>query len=93
MPPLENQFSWSRSRDETFLDCPRQYYYEYYASWNGWLGDAPGRTRTIYILKQLKSRQMWAGEAVHHCIERTLQNIRRGVQPLGVDEIVRLTLE
>jgi len=36
---------------------------------------------------------MWAGEKVHECIQRSLNNIRRGIQVLSVDEIVSITLD
>jgi hypothetical protein len=36
MPELTNDFSWSRSRDNTFQECKRRYYYHYYGSWGGW---------------------------------------------------------
>src|SRR5829696_2054878 len=62
---LTNDFSWSRSRDGCFDDCKRRYYYQYYGSWGGWAIDAPPDVRRIYILKQLATRQMWAGRIVH----------------------------
>ncbi len=58
-----------------------------------WLEDAPERTREIYILKNLKNRRIWAGEKVHECIQRSLQNIRRGIRVLSVDDIVSITLD
>jgi hypothetical protein len=93
MAELKNEFSWSKTRDEVFRTCPRQYWFHYYGHWNGWREDAPVRTREIYVLKNLKNRQVWAGEIVHECIERTLNNIRRGIKVLSVDEIVSMTLQ
>lgn len=93
MPPLTNEFSWSRSRDATFKECRRRYYFQYYGSWGGWDVGADAETREIYILKQLKSRQMWAGEVVHTCIQRSLENVRTRIEPLPVDEIVSLALD
>jgi len=93
MTELKNEFSWSKSRDEVFKTCLRQYWFAYYGYWNGWLEDAPERTRQIYVLKNLKNRQMWAGEKVHECIQRSLYNIRRGIKVLPVDEIVTITLD
>jgi CRISPR/Cas system-associated exonuclease Cas4 (RecB family) len=89
-----NEFSWSKSRDAVFLECPRQYWFQYYGHWGGWEVGAPARTREIYILKQLKSRHMWAGERVHACIERTLANLRTSPRALAVDvdQIVAITL-
>ncbi len=93
MTELRNEFSWSKTRDEVFKTCLRQYWFAYYGYWNGWLENAPERTRQIYILKNLKNRQMWAGEKVNECIQRSLNNIRRGIKVLSVDEIVTITLD
>src|SRR5262245_42306408 len=95
MAQLVNEFSWSKSRDRTFLDCARQYWFQYYGSWGGWDADAPPRTREIYVLKQLKTRHMWLGDRVHKAIERSLRNLAVSTKPLAVnaDEIVRITLE
>ena len=92
MTSLKNEFSWSKTRDETFKTCPRQYWFAYYGFWNGWLKDAPERTRQIYILKNLKNRQTWAGEKIHNCIHRSINNIRRGIKVLPVEEIISITL-
>lgn len=89
---LKNDFSWSKSRDDVFRTCLRRYYYNYYAFWNGWSQDAPEATRTIYVLKQLRSRQMWAGEKVHKAIERNLRGLRQAhtVRPLKtvIDDVL-----
>ena len=37
MATFKNEFSWSKTRDETFKSCPRQYWFAYYGFWNGWL--------------------------------------------------------
>jgi len=92
MTELKNEFSWSKTRDEVFKTCPRQYWFADYGFWNGWLDKVPERTRQIYILKNLKNRQMWAGEKVHECIQRSLNNIRTGIKVLPIDEIVSITL-
>src|SRR5262245_39407157 len=95
MAKLENEFSWSKSRDGVFLECPRRYWFQYYGSWGGWEIGADPRTREIYVLKQVKSRQMWAGERVHAAIERSLKMMRASSRPLAVnvDEIVAITLD
>jgi CRISPR/Cas system-associated exonuclease Cas4 (RecB family) len=92
MKEFKNEFSWSKSRDESFQACLRQYYFNYYGYWNGWLDDAPSGTRQIYILKNLKTRHMWAGEKVHQCIERTIKNLRRGIPILDVDQVISITI-
>jgi hypothetical protein len=80
MPDLKNTFSWSRSRDATFQECRRRYYYQYYGSWGGWEPDAPVETRRLYVLKQLASRQQWAGRVVHEAVEMVLRSIAEGYE-------------
>jgi len=92
MVTFKNEFSWSKTRDEIFKSCPRQYWFAYYGFWNGWLKDAPERTRKIYVLKSLKNRQAWAVEKIHNSIHRSISNIRRGIKVLPVDDIISITL-
>lgn len=89
---LKNEFAWSKSRDEVFRECLRKYYFQYYGFWGGWFENAPSRTREIYVLKQLKTRQMWAGEHVHRRIEKILSDLRRGREPPSADQAVEQTL-
>ncbi|MBI2082360.1 MAG: PD-(D/E)XK nuclease family protein [Deltaproteobacteria bacterium] len=77
MGVLQNQFSWSKSRDEKFRECPRQYYYHHYGSWGGWDQRSDPKIRELYILKNLKSRQMWMGEVVHHAVENALKHYQQ----------------
>jgi hypothetical protein len=93
MTELRNEFSWSKSRDEIFQTCPRQYYFNYYGYWGGWEKGTPERIRQIYLLKNLKNRFMWAGEKVHDCIKHTLKNLQRGISVLNPDDIVEITLD
>jgi hypothetical protein len=94
MADLTNEFSWSRSRDATFRECRRRYFYQYYGAWGGWESDAPADVRRLYILKQLASRQMWAGRIVHEAIEMALHVFREGreipVEPFIADVIERM---
>ncbi|MBI4432654.1 MAG: PD-(D/E)XK nuclease family protein [Candidatus Omnitrophica bacterium] len=78
---IENLFSWSKSTDEKFQDCPRKFYYDKYLSWGGWETSSPRRTRAAYVLKNLKNRWAWKGERTHHIIEQVLKSMRRG-QPI-----------
>src|SRR5438105_6006989 len=91
---LTNDFSWSRSRDGVFQDCKRRYFYQYYGSWGGWASDAPEDIRRLYILKQLATRQMWAGRIVHDAIEMALSVYRQGgeipVEPFVRDAVERM---
>jgi hypothetical protein len=93
MNEIRNEFSWSKSRDEVFQTCPRQYYFNYYAYWGGWRQNAPERTRQIYILKNLKNRYLWRGDVVHQCIKHSLKNLQRGITVLNMDEIIAITID
>jgi hypothetical protein len=94
MPELVNEFSWSRSRDATFQECRRKYFLHYYGAWGGWDADAVADVRRLYILKQLASRQMWAGRVVHDAIEMALHVFRQGrevpVEPFIADVVERM---
>lgn len=78
MAELKNEFSWSKSRHDLFVSCRRKYFFHYYGSWNGWKREADERTRQIYYLKKLQSRQMWIGSVVHKYIENLLKTYRSG---------------
>ena len=78
MADLANDFSWSRTRDGVFQECRRRYYFQYYGAWGGWDAGADARTRALYVLKQLGTRQMWAGRLVHEAVERCLLALRAG---------------
>src|SRR5262249_15074897 len=94
MGDLANEFSWSRSRDGTFQECKRRYFYHYYGAWGGWDVAVAPEVRRLYILKQLASRQQWAGRAVHDAIELALHGLRDGrsvpVEPFVADVIERM---
>lgn len=77
MSALANEFSWSHSRHETFQTCLKRYYFAYYAAWGGWEESAPARTRELYVLKRLNTRQQWAGHHAHQAIEFLLKHARR----------------
>ncbi|MBI2487200.1 MAG: PD-(D/E)XK nuclease family protein [Deltaproteobacteria bacterium] len=76
MAEFKNEFSWSISRDSIFGECRRKYYYNYYGFWGGWSKEkADYVTRTLYVLKQLKSRWQWKGTSVHNEIARVLRQL------------------
>jgi hypothetical protein len=97
MADLVNEFSWSRSRDATFQDCRRKYYLHYYGAWGGWDVTALPEVRRLYVLKQLASRQMWAGRIVHDAIEMALHVYQHGrevpVEPFIADAVERMRSE
>jgi hypothetical protein len=89
---IKNTFSWSVSRDATFKECARKYWFRYYGHWGGWEREtAPERTRQIYVLGKLGTRPTWIGQVVHECIAHSLKNFSRGAPILDVDEILRIT--
>ena len=92
MADLINDFSWSKSRDGVFQECRRKYFYHYYGSWGGWDAGAPEEVRRLYILKQLASRQMWAGRVVHDAIEMALHAFRDG-RALPAEGFIRDVVE
>ncbi|RLA88148.1 MAG: hypothetical protein DRG20_06540 [Deltaproteobacteria bacterium] len=92
MDKIKNEFSWSKARDEIFQNCLRQYYFHYYGAWGGWEKDASKRIRELYILKQLKKRNIWIGDIIHKCIKRSLENIRQGIPVLKKESIISITI-
>jgi CRISPR/Cas system-associated exonuclease Cas4 (RecB family) len=81
MASFKNAFSWSSSREKTFRDCLRKYYWHYYGSWEGWRAVAPSESRLAYRLKQITWLPMWAGSVVHETAEAALRAIRAGTRP------------
>ena len=70
------QFSWSYSRREKLRECPRKYYYHYYASHNGWEDDAPEAARVAYRLRRLTSIPLEIGDAVHKAASVAIRRAR-----------------
>ncbi len=62
---MENPFSWSASRHDTFATCRRRYYYAYYAA---------NEDPEIKRLKKLSALPLWAGSVVHETIEAFLRS-------------------
>jgi hypothetical protein len=73
---LQNEFSWSKSRHEKFVECRRAYYYAYYGSWGGWEAEPGSLVRELYVLKKLSSRWQWAGSVVHHAVKDLLRRAK-----------------
>lgn len=74
MKNIKNELTWSFSRDRLFHDCRRAYFYHYYASWGGWKADAGTFTHKAYILKNIRSIDVWIGDIVHQVIKWILEN-------------------
>jgi hypothetical protein len=77
---LINECRWSASREATFNECRKKYWYTYYGSWDGW-PKTPFDTRTsidplaahLYMLKNMQPACMFLGSCVHKVIEETLK--------------------
>jgi len=93
MQEFRNEFSWSKSREEMFRGCQRQYYYHYYASWGGWKRHSDEKTRRIYTLKKMTNQHLWAGEHVHRAIDEMLKKLKTQVPLDPEDQVVEQVLE
>lgn len=78
MTDLKNEFSWSKSRNEMFNECKRKYFFNYYGSWNGWDNNEKDRTKRIYYLKQLNTKEIWLGQIIHKVIKYVLDQLKYG---------------
>lgn len=78
MKKLKSELTWSFSRNRLFSECRRAYYYHYYASWGGWNASADDFQRKAYILKNVKSIDIWIGDIVHQVIKWILENMAGG---------------
>lgn len=78
MKEFPNEFSWSKSRDELFKECKRKYFFHHYGFWGGWNKDAHQRTRELYVLKKIISKEIWIGQVVHDTIEKILTQLKIG---------------
>jgi hypothetical protein len=85
---LVNELTWSKSRHGKFEECRRLYWFHYYGSWGGWEASAPPRIREAYVLKNLSTRQQWAGKVVHDTIAYALSMARAGDAP-EIEQLVK----
>lgn len=69
------QWSWSFSRLQVFESCRRMYYYQYYASHNGWERDAPPLAAAAYRLKKLTNLFTALGDAVHQAAQLAVERV------------------
>ena len=87
MIDLQNEFAWSWSRHQTFYDCARRLYWQYYGSWGGWDPDAPREAQLAYRLKQLKSVAMLVGEVFHEVVSEVLARRSPSPQPVPLEQL------
>jgi hypothetical protein len=85
---LKNEFSWSYSRAAKYGQCPRAYYYHYYAAWEGWSQESPLPVQRVYLLKNLTDLSRWRGILVHDSIKFALARLKVG-QPVAETDLMK----
>jgi hypothetical protein len=92
---LVNEFSWSFSRQGTFQECRKKYWYVYYGAWEGWpknYRDARAfidpLAAYLYTLKQMQTLPMFVGSVVHRSIEQFLKQHRLERPKEALKEII-----
>lgn len=67
--------SWSVTREKSHSRCPRKYYYQYYASWQGWPKGSrheEEESRHAYFWNNRETAATWAGKLVHAALAQIL---------------------
>jgi hypothetical protein len=88
-----NRFGWSLSREATFDQCRRRYYFHYYLSWGGWQAGAPAIVREAFKLKRLVSLPLWRGQLVHYVASMVLRSMKAKGRIPDTDRVIAYTLE
>ena len=86
-----SDFSWSLSRHALLSECPRAYYYHYYASHNGWLKDAPEQTRKVYVLKNITNIYLLLGGLIHERAKDVINSIVHKRPLLSLEILTKIT--
>ena len=84
---ISNNLIWSSSREATFNQCKRKYYYNYYAKWGGWSYKADPQTKKIYFLSKLSNLPIFVGSAVHDIIREQIQTISYGMESAATNRV------
>lgn len=84
-------FSWSITRQRMLDTCPRQYFYRYYLTHNGWLDDVPERSRLAYRLSKLTSLDAILGQEMDERARDIETNVRAGKSPPSAAELEERT--
>ncbi|MDR3253843.1 MAG: PD-(D/E)XK nuclease family protein [Endomicrobium sp.] len=79
---------WSVSRYDRFLNCKRQYFYDYYAKFDK---DIP--LEKIQFLKNLTSKALETGNIVHDIIRDMLRRYQVSVKPLNKNKFFKYSFE
>ena len=92
---LINSCRWSSSRESTFHECQKKYWYSYYGSWDGW-PKTPFDTRDridplasyLYMLKNMQPACMFMGSLVHKVIEECLKKFQQTRNISSLDDLL-----
>ncbi len=93
MTDFKNRFSWSISRENTFHQCRRYYFFHYYFSWGGWRKSTPRPVREAYKLKRLVSLPLWRGQLVHYIASKFLESLKKKGRVPEKEDVINYTLE
>ncbi|MFB6367163.1 PD-(D/E)XK nuclease family protein [Paenibacillus elgii] len=74
------QFSWSLSRHNTLMECPRRYAFAYYFAYGGWQKGASNFSKHIFRLKTLQSIHILYGSSIHNQIHGIVSELDNGSQ-------------
>ena len=72
---------WSFSRYDTFSDCKRKYYYQYYGKY-----DSQYKRDKIDFLKGLTSIPMEIGNVSHDVIQSVLERLLKSTAPIDTEK-------
>ncbi|MDR1720964.1 MAG: PD-(D/E)XK nuclease family protein [Endomicrobium sp.] len=75
---------WSISRYEKFLNCKRQYFYDYYAKF-----DKETPLEKIQFLKKLTSKPLETGNIIHDIIRDVFKRYQKSAKPLNKDKFLK----
>lgn len=81
------EFSWSISRQRLLEQCPRAYFFRYYAGWNGWFREAPKRSRLAYRLSKLTSLDALFGQEMDERAREIERAAREGLPLPSKEEL------
>lgn len=84
-------FSWSHSRDSTFLWCARKYYWQYYGAHNGWLPEANPEAQHAFVLKHLTALPLVLGITVHQLAREMAVAIQQRKSFPSLETLIRRT--
>lgn len=92
---LQNLCCWSSSRESTFFECKKKYWYTYYGAWEGWpLFSHDPRASVdplalyLYRLKNMQTIPIFLGSLIHKVIEKNIRTIMRSKKLPLLDHVM-----